>query len=100
MFLNCAASDNAFMTGIAIRIIGFFNFSLKLDYITNSYELFIDELKKYITNCADFHDRISKQEGYFIKENFTAVKRAIKEINSFLCMNDIAVKSNNIHFVF
>ncbi len=99
LFLTCAESNNDFLIELAIRLVAFFHFAYTLDYKNNDYERVIEEMKKYISTYAKFHGKISMQENYFLQDNFSAVKNAVKEINCFLCMNGITVSSGNIHFI-
>lgn len=99
LFLFCAESNNDFLIELAIRLVAFFHFAYTLDYKNNDYERVIEEMKNYISTYAKFHSKISMQENYFLQDNFSAVKNAVKEINCFLCMNGITVSSGNIHII-
>lgn len=91
-------SDNNFLKGIAIRIIGFMQYPnerINDEYIFEKLAL---ALNQYIECSLTYYTELSDSGDCFLKDNMYAVKKAVRAINDYLRIYGRNVNSGNIHF--
>lgn len=99
LFRTCIQSDNAFLIGVAIRLVAFLRlpYGLKID---NSYHKnLVDAMKLYIEYSVSYCIGSSQASKVLLKDNSFAIRCAVKNINDYLTLSGIGPTTGNIHSI-
>lgn len=95
LFLLCIKAENKFLRGMAVRLIAFFDFSMKLSEA--EYNSLKEELNKYIEYSLYYYKENSELSFCLLEDNLIAIKIALKSINKYLGKEKINGDYGNIH---
>lgn len=99
LFLSCIQSDNAFLIGLATRLILFLHLQCDMELDSCNYKALIGEMKLYVDYCTTYYTESLKSNSYFIKDNLFAINIATKAANNYLTVCGADVIGGNIHSI-
>lgn len=99
LFLFCIKSNNAFLIGLAIRLILFLHLQCDMKLDNCNYGTLVGEMKRYIDYSTTYCAEALKSNSYLIKDNLFAIGVAAKVANNYLTACGIDVNSGNIHSI-
>lgn len=97
LFLSCVQSNNDFLIGVAIRLIAFLHLPCNSEIDHINLEKILNAMISYIDYSIFYYNELSKCSGFFMNDNFLAIKAAVKSINNYLSMCGFGVTAGNIH---
>lgn len=95
----CIQSNNAFLIGVAIRLIAFLHLSHDLEFDNSYHNNLVDAMKLYIEHSVAYCTETSKVSQGLLKDNSFAIRCAAKNINAYLTLNGIGLTTGNIHSI-
>ena len=99
LFRTCIQSNNAFLIGIAIRLVAFLNLPYGLEIDNSYHKNLVDAMKKYIEYSVSYCIETSQVSKGLLKDNSFAMRRAVKNINDYLTLSGIGLTTGNIHSI-
>ena len=99
LFRTCIQSDNAFLIGVAIRLVAFLRlpYGLEIDY--SCHRNLVDAMKLYIEYSVSYCIESSHASKGLLKDNSFAIRCAVKNINNYLTLSGIGLTTGNIHSI-
>lgn len=99
LFRICIQSNNAFLIGLAIRLVAFLRFPHDLNFDDSNHNNLVDAMKLYIEHSVSYCTEVSKVSQGLLKDNAFAIQCVVKNINEYLTLNGIVLTTGNIHFI-
>lgn len=95
----CIQSNNAFLIGVAIRLVAFLHLPYDLEFDNSYHSNLVDAMKLYIKHSVTYCTETSKVSQGLLKDNLFAIRCAVKNINAYLTLNGIGLTTGNIHSI-
>jgi len=99
LFRICIQSNDAFLIGVAIRLVAFLHLPNDLEFDNSYHNNLVDAMKQYIEHSVAYCTETSKVSQGLLKDNSFAIRCAVKNINEYLTLNGIGLTTGNIHSI-
>lgn len=99
LFRTCIQSNNAFLIGVAIRLVAFLRLPYGLEIDNSYHENLVDAMKIYIEYSVSYCIEASQASKGLLKDNSFAIRCAVKNINDYLTLSGIGLTTGNIHSI-
>lgn len=99
LYRTCTQSDNAFLIGVAIRLVAFLHVPYGLEIDNCCHRNLVDAMKLYIEYSVSYCIESSQASKGLLKDNSFAIRYVVKNINNYLTLNGIGLTTGNIHSI-
>ena len=99
LLLHCIQSDNAFLTGVSIRLIAFLHPSQEMVFSDGIYTKLVNAVNQYIEYGISYCRDIPQSGRCLQADNLYAIKTAARSINRYLRADGTGIIGGNIHFI-
>ena len=99
LFRTCIQSDNAFLIGVAIRLVAFLRLPYGLEIDNSCHRTLVDAMKLYIEYSVSCCIESFQASKGLLKDNSFAIRCAVKNINNYLTLSGIGLTTGNIHSI-
>lgn len=96
---TCIQSNNAFLIGVAIRMVAFWNVPYNLEIAHDDHCNLVDAMKLYIECSVTYCAEIFEVNQGLLKDNSFAIRCAVKKVNEYLSLNGIGPTTGNVHSI-
>lgn len=99
LFRTCIQSNNAFLIGVAIRLVAFLHLPYGLEVENSHHKNLVDAMKLYIEHSVSYCIEASQASKGVLKDNSFAIRCAVKNFNDYLALSGIGLTTGNIHSI-